>query len=219
MFARQTAAILFKPFIAVLAAASLLFASSPLLGQNPYTKADRTWITLTGTVEDVRSDSFLLDYGKGIITVELDDGDRDADAYQLLENDRVTVSGRIDSDTFQTTTIEASSVFVHKLGTTFFASAVDEEDYCIKYLEPVLIYPTTIQGRVSEVGTDEFVIDTGARHVIVDVNQMAYDPLDDLGYQKVEKGDYVRVSGTVDQDFIEGRELVAQTLTEIIDHS
>jgi hypothetical protein len=37
------------------------------------------------------ADTFVLDYGDGRITVEMDDGDRDADAYKLISGDRVTV--------------------------------------------------------------------------------------------------------------------------------
>ena len=68
---------------------------------NPYTMADNTWITLGGEVESVNPDSFMLDYGDGYILVEMDDGDRDADAYKLLKGDKVTVSGQIDDEGYQ----------------------------------------------------------------------------------------------------------------------
>ena len=95
---------------------------------NPYMRADGTWISISGEVTDVMPDRFVLDYGESVITVEMDDGDRDADAYKLLEGDKVTVNGMIDDDFYETTTIEAESVYVEKLGTYFYASAVDEED-------------------------------------------------------------------------------------------
>ncbi|MDX1380313.1 MAG: hypothetical protein R3233_04290, partial [Xanthomonadales bacterium] len=63
---------------------------------NPYVKADDTWISISGTVDVVHPNSFVLDYGDGMVKVEMDDGDRDADAYKLLKGDKVTVSGRID---------------------------------------------------------------------------------------------------------------------------
>ncbi|MDZ7782331.1 MAG: hypothetical protein U5K56_05075 [Halioglobus sp.] len=69
-----------------------------------------------------------LDYGQGNITVEMDDSDRDADGYKLIEGDRITVSGVVDDDFYESTKIEAASVYVEELGTHFYASSIDEED-------------------------------------------------------------------------------------------
>ena len=50
-------------------------------------------ISVTGTVESVEADAFELNlaedmpHGGALITVEMDDGDRDADAYKLLPGD------------------------------------------------------------------------------------------------------------------------------------
>jgi hypothetical protein len=46
---------------------------------------------------------------------------------------------------------------------------------------------------------------------------MPYNPLDDKGYQKIEVGDVVSVSGNMDDDFLEGRELVAESIVTIAD--
>ena len=69
--------------------------------KNPYAMADGTWITISGEVGAVDPDHFTLDYGDGLVVVEMDDGDRDADAYKLLQGDKVTVAGRIDDDFFE----------------------------------------------------------------------------------------------------------------------
>ena len=71
--------------------------------RSPYTQPDDSWISLS-------------------VTVEMDDGDRDADAYKLLPGDKVNVVGKIDDNLFELISIEASSVYVEKLGTTFYAS-------------------------------------------------------------------------------------------------
>lgn len=89
-----------------------LFISNSALAQPPYTKPDDTWVSICGTVEDVSADAFDLNYGDGIITVGMDDGDRDADAYSLKSGDEVTVYGMIDDDLYEVATIEASSVYV-----------------------------------------------------------------------------------------------------------
>ena len=51
----------------------------PTETEDPYAEPDSTWLSLSGTVESVDRDRFLLDYGSGHIIVEMDDGDRDAD--------------------------------------------------------------------------------------------------------------------------------------------
>ena len=44
---------------------------------------------------------------------------------------------------------------------------------------------------------------------------MSFNPLDDKGLYKVRVGDVVRVSGKMDSDFFEGRELVADSVVTI----
>jgi uncharacterized protein YdeI (BOF family) len=185
---------------------------------NPYAKPDESWISLSGTVRGVTADQFTLDYGDGWITVEMDDGDRDADGYALLNGDKVVVNGMVDDDFFQTTTIEARSVYVEKLGTWFYASAADEEEPDFLHATPVVLSAVTVQGTVTSVTPDakEFTVDTGLRQLTVSVEGMAYDPLDDDGYQKIRTGDVVRVHGQMDRKLVEGRQLVAGSVTKVI---
>lgn len=204
--------------LAAPALAVLLTASAAAGEPNPYVKADDTWISISGTVDKVNPDSFMLDYGDGTVRVEMDDGDRDADAYKLLKGDKVTVSGLIDDDFFETTKIEASSVFVENLGTTFYASAVDEESYeglDPSAIPPVVVSRTVVRGIVSKVNDDEFVIDTGSRLLRVDVGDMSFDPLDDQGYLRIDEGDRVKVIGQMDVSLFEGRELEADTIVKL----
>lgn len=97
-----------KPRIGLFVLTILL--AFPAMAEDPYAQPDDTWISISGSVEAVSADAFTLNYGEGVITVEMDDGDRDADAYKLIPGDKVTVSGMIDDDFYETTTIEASSV-------------------------------------------------------------------------------------------------------------
>ncbi len=194
---------------------SAFFAFPAAAEENPYAKADNAWISISGEVESVDADEFTLDYGGGSVIVEMDDGDRDADAYKLMKGDDVTVSGLVDDDFFETTTVEASSVYVDKLGTYFYASAVDEEDDFVTVQTPVIMSETVVQGTVKKVNDEEFVIDTGFDELTVEVEEMGYNPLDDQGYQKIEAGDVVSVTGDMDDDFFEGRELVADAVTVV----
>ena len=204
----------FAVIVAILVAMSMATGAWAV---DPYTKPNATWISISGTVESVTADSFILDYGDGEIIVEMDDGDRDADGYKLLAGDKVTVNGMIDDDFFETTTIEASSVYVEKLGTYFYASAVDEEDRFITVTTPLVVSAITVQGIVTEVDEHEFTIDTALRSVRVDVQQMAYNPLDDVGYQKIEVGDVVRVTGSIRNQLFDTRELVADSVVTLVD--
>lgn len=205
------------PTMMMVASITGVFLAGPASAQEPYEKPDDTWISISGVVETVTADSFTLDYGDGTITVEMDDGDRDADGYKLVAGDPVTVNGKIDDDLFEQRTIEASSVYVEDIGTYFYASAVDEEDLFVTVDVPVVVAATVVQGTVTEVSDEEFVIDTGLRSVRVEVEEMPYNPLDDEGYQKIEVGDRVSVTGQMDDDLFEGRELEADSVVTLSD--
>lgn len=197
----------------------MLFAgallASPVLAADPYARPDDTWISVSGEVEKVSPNTFTLNYGDGLITVEMDDGDRDADAYKLVKGDRVTVYGKVDDDLFETRTIEASSVYVENLNTYFFASAVDEEDMFITATTPVVVSQLELQGHVTSVGLDQFSVDTGTREITVEIDELPYNPLDDEGYLKITEGDWVRVTGEMEPDFMQGRILMADSVITV----
>lgn len=92
---------------------------------------------------------------------------------------------------------------------------MDEEDTFVTVTTPVVISGTIIQGTVTAVDDEEFTIDSGDRRITVEVDEMAYDPLDDDGYQQVEVGDKVSVSGRLDDDLFEGRVLEAGTVVTL----
>jgi uncharacterized protein YdeI (BOF family) len=188
--------------------------AAPVPAQDPYMQPDESWISIDGSVKDVSADRFTLDYGDGLITVEMDDGDRDADGYKLVTGDKVRVLGKIDDDFLEVTKIEASSVYVENIGTYFYASAKDEEDTFVT-VYPVQDSRTVLQGTVTVVGDDEFKLNTGSHPLTVQVEEMPYDPLDEEGYQKIEVGDYVSVSGELNYGLFERRVLTAHTVTTL----
>ena len=198
-----------------IAALLMLMPSISPAKTNPYVQPDDTWLSINGKVKSVSADSFMLDYGEGLISVEMDDGDRDADAYKLVEGDEVTVYGMIDDDLYETTKIEASSVYVKNLGTYFYASSVDEEDFNVVTTMVPVTDSIVLQGTAMKVGKKEFKIDTGISEITVHVEEMAYNPLDDEGYQKVETGDLVRVTGEMDEDFFESRRFEADSVVTL----
>lgn len=201
-------------------AAVVMLAAGPAYAAdvNPYALANNTWITLNGSVENVKPDTFTLDYGDGKITVEMDDGDRDADAYKLIPGDKVTVTGKVDDDFLELRTIEASSVFVENLNTTFFASAVDEETsegLAAVVTTPIVMSEAVVTGTVTGVDQHEFSIDTGMRKLNVDVASMPFNPLDDEGFLKIDVGDRVKVRGQIDHDLFDGYEIDAEYVVKL----
>lgn len=200
--------------------AALKTASQDQDKPNPYAKADESWISLSGQAVNTRVGKFTLDYGEGTVLVEVDDWDWYDANTDMLEGDKVTVYGRVDDDMFELTKIEASSIYVENLGTYFYgdASAADEESdaYWIDPdYDPIVVGQTTVRGTVSSVSGREFTVNTGLQAITVDTIGMGYNPLDDQGYQQIEKGDYVSVSGDMEYGFWEGRELSADSVVTL----
>ncbi|HKK18101.1 MAG TPA: hypothetical protein VJ952_05410 [Opitutales bacterium] len=187
--------------------------------QNPYAKADGSYISLSGTVVSSDADSFVLDYGEGLVTVEMDDWDWYGDAWGIIADDDVTVYGYVDDDFYETTSIEASSVWVEDLNTYFYASGADEEGSPVTpvYYTTWYDYDYTVTGNVTSVTGREFTVDTGTRKVSVDTWQLGYNPLDDQGYLKIEKGDKVTVYGDLDLSVFDEREISAEAIVKLQD--
>ena len=171
---------------------------------------DGNWINLEGRVVSKTATSFVLDYGDGNVTVEMDDWDWFKEARYLLVGDRVSVTGRIDRSLLDRATLEASSVYVHNLGTYFYASGEDEEDVATSTIYAIAPagavdatgYVTAIEGR-------EFTIGSAGGSMRVDTSRMANNPLDQEGQPQVTLADRVYVWGSLDVDARERDELMA----------
>lgn len=200
----------------ILTFASFTLFALPAVAVNPYAMEDDSWISINGEVTSVTADAFELDYGDGQITVEMDDGDRDADGYKLMMGDEVRVSGMIDDDFYDLTTIEASSVYVKNIDTYFYASAMDEEDIGYSIISPS-VTDTVVQGTITsvDVNGEQFTLDSGLQELTVEVDELTYNPLDDEGFQQLDVGDRVSVQGSIDHDLFEGRVFEANYVTTL----
>lgn len=183
----------------------------------PMTAPDNSFISLSGEVASAGLDSFTLDYGEGLITVEMDDGDFDADAAPLAAGDDVTVYGFVDDDFYEMRTIEASSVYNSDQNTFYYASGADEEDIdMVLYSYPAVVYAgpgVTVSGIVESVDGREFMLDHALGYDIeVDTADMDYNPLDDEGIQQIDVGDRVSVSGEIDEALFDNTELSANSI-------
>lgn len=172
--------------------------------------ANESWINLEGTVAAVSPTSFLLDYGDGNVTVEMDDWDWFQEGRHLQAGDEVAVTGRVDRDLLERATLEAQSVFVENLGTYFYASGRDEEDLAdssIYMVAPAGSVDAT--GFVTAIEGREFTLGTDAGAMRVDTTRMANNPLDAAGQPQVRIADRVYVWGRLDLDAREPDELMA----------
>lgn len=176
-------------------------------------------VTLSGKVTKATAHTFTVDTGKKEVLVEMDDFGWAADGYKIAKGDEVMVTGKVDKDFLEKKKVEAGNVYVKNLKTYFFANSTDEEDYpnttSYMYLS-TLPHGAFIDmtGKVTNKSGREFTVDTGVRKVVVDTDQMLYNPLDKTGYTKVDVGDRVRVSGRVDDDLFEAKEIKASSIYE-----
>jgi hypothetical protein len=132
----------------------------------------------------------------------------------------VRVTGKVDHNLLADTTIEANSVYVENFGTYFFASAADDEDRLLTDPWPLQISSTTLRGTVGSVEDDSFTVSSPGGSIRVETDSLAYDPLDDTGYQRVQKGDFVLVRGDLNTGFFgTDRELRASTIVVLQDAS
>ncbi len=181
----------------------------------PFEKPDNSWITMSGKVMSPTMDAFLLDYGSGQIIVEMDTWEGWVEAMNLTEGNEVTVIGRVDNDLLETATIEASAVVDEVNGQHYFADAADEEDMADWFATHAAAEgQTTMRGIVKMVNAEanEFMLDNGVFEVKVATENLDENPLDAEGNTRIKDGDIVSVSGIVENDLFEQRELQAMTV-------
>lgn len=200
---------------------ALMMAFSAAAKEDPYEKPDDSWISVSGMVVETAPDSFILDYGEGLITVEMDDWDWYRQGTNLLEGDQVTVYGQVDNDLWETARIEANSIYVDSLNTYFYASDADQENVGARVTGVITAVPATdwmdLSGVVTAIDGREFTLDTGLRKMTVDTITMPYNPMDDKGFQKIEKGDLVKVYGDLNLEVFEERELLADMIITLVE--
>lgn len=75
------------------------------------------------------------------------------------------------------------------------------------------------RGLVESISGREFTIVSDGELVKVDTSDMTYNPLDKLAAEGVEVGDRVYVRGEIDDEFIDGKSLSANTVVVLSDAS
>jgi hypothetical protein len=179
---------------------------------------DGQWVTLTGQVVSTSPREFVLDYGAGNITVEMDDWDKFQEGRLIKPGDRVTVSGLADKDLLMNKRIEARSVFVRNLNSVFVASSDDEETLRARAAMTASSIPdyADLAGVVTAVEGREFTVGTGPAAIRVDTSLLAANPVDNAGLLRLKVGDRVFVWGQINLEPAEGAELKARGLVTVL---
>lgn len=206
------------PVFSAFLASALIIGSgiSPAAPKTPYTLPDGSWITIDGKVIAVAKDAFELDYGKGAIIVEMDDYDWYPEGTDILKNDRVVVTGRIDADQGEKRSIEAGSVYVKGAEVSFFANAEDEEgNRSGQKMSTADSSPDfSFYGTVTGINDRDFTLDTGYQIVTVNTTQLGEDAFDDEGDVQVALGDRVAVRGALSDGYFAASSLLATAVVE-----
>ena len=178
-----------------------------------------TWITLTGEVSAVDSKFFTLDYGDGNIFVELRDTDLDSNAYAKMKGEEVMVTARLDDGMFSSERLVAQSVIVDGMDTVYLAESVNQASADL-YLstasniefddeEMVLV------GTVKSIGKEALQIDVGDTTLTVELDELEDAPVDADGYLTLMKGERVRITGELEDDFFNRFTVEADTLIKM----
>ena len=205
--------------VAMLAAAAALGAEH----QSIQSATDNEWLAVTGKVSAVTADRFMLDYGRDIIEVEMDDND------WLRENpleagNRVTVSGRMDKGFFEDRKIEALSVHVHSTGAVYYANPGDEEAGLHSPLRTDdEVYDelkdgewVQFTGAVASIDNHKMRLDAGAREFQVDTSALAYERFEPHTPRPIRVGDRVIVFGRMETgDLFDDRQIEASSITKL----
>lgn len=213
---------------ALLATGAAIAMSAPAAAQEPMDAPDDSWVSVSGEVETAGLDEFTLDFGEGLITVDMDRYDWEAGAAPLTRGDDVTVYGVIDEEFWGAREIEASSVYNADTGELHYAAVTEDDDWDWGWTGFTWANDfdwddsaITVTGVVStiEAEGEEFFLDQGFHVIEVDTEDMDYDPLDGDGLRDVAVGDRVMVTGEIDNDLFDNAELEADTLMVLNDRS
>ena len=180
----------------------------------PYTLPDEAFVTVSGKVVSSTPDSFQLDYGKGSILVEMDDTDVFSEGYVIVPGEKVVVTGQIDADKGETRSIEAGSVYVESLATTYKASSEDEEELAMAsvHKEPAEFPNLEVRGTIEKVSGREFTLLTEEGKVTIDTGDMSFNPMTQAGAQSLKVGSIVSVVGPVNNSLFSGEEVRALSI-------
>jgi len=139
-------------------------------------------------------------------------------ATRLTAREVVTVYGEIEDNFWEGREIEATSVYDFDRS-TYYLSDIDPTLDSYFFTTPLSIPPEgtwmSVTGTVQKINGREFMLDTGKGTLKIDTLTMEFDPLDDVGTPQIETGDSVTISGRLDQDVFEKKEIQAKSIIKL----
>jgi uncharacterized protein YdeI (BOF family) len=201
-------------------AAAPAFATEPLVEPaapapvaSPVTS---DWVVVSGIVQSVGSQSFVLDTGKSQIPVDMDG----YASLAIRPGERVTVTGRMEMPLDGPHVLNAASVDVPERNQRFYANPSDDGGGAFAYsvaprapLAPAAApaAPLTLTGTVVEASApDAFILATTSGTYAVDGRNLAPT----FPARRLLIGDRVSVSGSLDtSNLFDRRQIDAQSIT------
>ncbi len=202
----------------VLALTALVWGSPLSALASNDSNAEETWVNIQGEVAKVRPESFVLDHGYGQLRIDMDRLDDYPENFKLQQGDEVNITGRLDASFHSSQFLQASSIYVDRLGAFFYKTgnqARNGGEWAVD---------TDVgEGTVTMIGTVQsvnhaaarFVINSGDRKLLVTTDTLPYNPLDEKGYRRIEEGARVRVEGRLDERFFDEGQLKAIRITRL----
>ncbi len=160
-----------------------------------------SFITLTGRVVEAHPDGFVLDYGTGNVTVQMNDWDWYERDYRSLEGQRVTVQGRIDDNWTTRRSIDAQTVLASHTNRLYYAPIPGRAATIQSYemLVPIADANTRIIGTVASIDPREREIwlESGGVEFAVNTDKLDFDPFSPRAPLRLNVGDRVIVGGNL----------------------
>ena len=176
---------------------------------DPHLQPDNTLLSLQGTAQKVTDNDLMLDFGDGMIRVETDR--LESESSNISDGDKIIVYGEVDDDLFESTALEANVLYIKNSNITLTRSGMSPNVSASQYNDDDM----SLTGTITNINGDKFTIDNDKRSVTVDTSELGYNPFDDEGSQKLNKGDRVTVTGDADDDTWKNRTLNAETITSM----
>lgn len=174
-------------------------------------------LVVSGTVEETfGEDGFVIDFGDGTVAVATGQIYDDNPDFRLTQGERVTVYAAPTEEFFADRIVDAGAVYV--AGRDTFASTAERPRRAFFFGrrrgvdEPATV---GVQGEVTGVRGRLMQVDAGGQTVTVDTRSMRYDPLDEVGRQRVREGDVVIVTGALADALFRDQELIADRVTSL----
>lgn len=188
--------------------------------------SDGSTVTLTGTVQKVDGHDFVMRHGRENIEVELEGWNWNKPDLEkhLKVGQRVTVTGEVDDDWFDEKELEAQNIYLDTEQVYFYTvdinpayvqatRDVEKRRMARGDMQDGSYY--SVRGDIKKIDGDDIVLAANNRNYRVNLDELGYNPLDNQGLQRLSVGDRVWVSGEIDDNFFDGKEIDADVIVSI----